>query len=196
MVESLAYQSVQGRCARLEELCVKDNQLTIASLQALTPVVRLAFRDLRDLDLSNNMIAVNTEDEVAVWENFLMSFEQCCALRRIDWSGNPLGTRAFEVLLRVYAKERPIDLKPPAETEHTQAEVETQSIPFEQRGSNTRRASHAPDFDEDSDEERISNTHKRTGSRQGLLAPCLHDEIRRSCSRGHMPFWSILFLAR
>lgn len=183
MVESLAYQSAQGRCSRLEELSLKDNQLTIASLQALTPVVRLACRDLRDLDLSNNMIAVDTEDGVAIWESFLLSFEHCCALRRIDWSGNPLGTRAFEVLLRMYAKERPIDLKPLAEIEQAQDDT------YEQCGNILRNPSHTPDFDEDSDREKMSHSHKRTGSRQGLFALARHDGLRLGWSRGHTPFW-------
>lgn len=176
MVESLAYQSAQGRCSRLEELCLKDNQLTIASLQALTPVVGLACRDLRDLDLSNNTIAVNTEDEVAIWESFLLSFEHCCALRRIDWSGNPLGTKAFEVLLRVYAKERPIDLKLPAEVAQAQHDTQNGTVASEHYGSNIRKPSHTPDFDEDSDGEKMPHPYKRTGSRQGLsLSPFMMD---------------------
>lgn len=54
LVEALAYDGVHGRCARLEELCLKDNQLTIASLQAMTPIIQLACSDLRDLDLSGS----------------------------------------------------------------------------------------------------------------------------------------------
>lgn len=127
LVESLSYDGIQGRCVRLEELCIKENQLTAASLHALAPIIRLASNNLRDLDLSGNAISISTEDEVALWEEFLTSFEQCCTLRRIDLSGNALGPRAFEVLVRVYAKEGPLDIILPPDLEQEQDEM--QSLP-------------------------------------------------------------------
>lgn len=107
---SLDYDGTQGRCTRLEELCLRGNGLGISSLRALTPIIRLACNDFRDLDLSGNDFSVNTEDDVAIWEGFLKSFEECWTLRRIDLSGNALGPRAFEVLIRVYARADAVDL--------------------------------------------------------------------------------------
>lgn len=101
----------------LEELCLKDNGLTVASLSGLTSVMDLVRNDLKDLDLSDNAISVNDPDDVIPWEGFLQSLSKCCVLRRLDLSGNQLGTKAFEVLARVYAKEGPIDLVLPEELE-------------------------------------------------------------------------------
>lgn len=203
LVEVLAYDGVQGRCARLEELCLKDNQITIASLQALTPIIQLACNDLKDLDLSGmsscfakiysliclpkrrilrwitssaNRITVHTEDEVAIWESFLIAFGRCCTLRRIDWSGNALGPRAFEVLLRVYSKEGPIDLNLPPELQQAQNEVQIPYTAHEGPGHKMRKMSNIPDPDEYSDEDGGPHSHKRRGSRQGLFAiACFKD---------------------
>ena len=115
---TLSYNGPQGTVVLLEELCLKANRLTVASLQCLTPIIQLAAQDLRDLDLSNNMISVNDPDDVIPWEAFLQSLSNCCVLRRLDLSGNDLGTKAFEVLARVYAREEPIDLVLPEDLEH------------------------------------------------------------------------------
>ena len=111
LVESLGYDSDQGKVARLEELCLRDNHLHAKSLHALTPVIKLSSYDLRDLDLSDNNITINTDEDVATWENFLLSFSRCCVLRKIDFRGSALGSRAFEVLLRVYAKEMTVSTR-------------------------------------------------------------------------------------
>ncbi len=107
----------QGRVVLLEELCLKDNGLTVASLSGLTSIMSLVCHDLRDLDLSENAISVNDPDDVLHWEAFLQSLSTCCVLRRLDLSGNELGTKAFEVLARVYAREGPINLVLPEELE-------------------------------------------------------------------------------
>ena len=107
---SIEYQGEQGKVVSLDELCLKDNKITAKCLRTLGRIVRLAADDLRDLDLSNNLIAITTDDEAAGWEAFLESFSGCCMLRRIDFSGNALGPRAFEILARVYAREDPVDL--------------------------------------------------------------------------------------
>ncbi len=107
---SALFDDEHGKVVILEELALKGNQLTAGSLSALSRVVALAAHDLRDLDLSDNFISVATTEETAAWEVFLESFSRCCVLRRIDFSGNPLGPRAFEVLARVYGKEEPVDI--------------------------------------------------------------------------------------
>ena len=101
--------------------------MSITSLQALTTVINSASYDLRDLDLSGNRIHVNTDDDVAVWQRFLTSFERCRFLRRLDFSGNALGPRGFEVFLRVYAKERPLDLLRPLGFEEGEEEIPVES---------------------------------------------------------------------
>lgn len=109
LVKSIKYEDDNGKIARLEELCLRDSQLDIRSLPHLARIITHAAHDLRDLDLSENLITITTDDEVAAWEDFLNSFSNCCVLRRIDLSGNALGSRAFEVLARVYGKEDPVD---------------------------------------------------------------------------------------
>jgi hypothetical protein len=110
LVKSIEYEGEHGKVVRLEELCLRENKLDPRCLQALGKVIRLAAGDLRDLDMSDNLISVTTYEEVAAWEDFLTSFSECCVLRRIDFTGSPLGPRAFEVLARIYARESPFDL--------------------------------------------------------------------------------------
>ncbi|MCJ1284419.1 hypothetical protein MMC26_003751 [Xylographa opegraphella] len=109
LVKSMTYEGEHGRVVRLEEVCLKVNRLTAKCLRSLAGVIALATSDLRDLDLSDNSICITTDQQAADWEEFLESFSRCCALRRIDLSGNALGRRAFEVLARVYGKSEPID---------------------------------------------------------------------------------------
>lgn len=112
LTKSISYEDDNGKVVRLEELCLRDNKLEIRSLPHLSQIISLAAHDLRDLDLSENVITVTTDDEVRLWEDFLTSFSDCCVLRRIDLSGNPLGHRAFEVLARVYGRQKSVDLAP------------------------------------------------------------------------------------
>ncbi|KAK4695516.1 hypothetical protein P7C71_g2249, partial [Lecanoromycetidae sp. Uapishka_2] len=134
LADSIKFEDpIQGKVVRLEELCLKGCKLNTASLQGLAVVVDYAAIDLRDLDLSDNAISVQTEDEVGIWEEFLTFFKKSCVLRRLDLSGNPLGHRAFEVLTRVYAKEQVLDLTissedeegPPEEPEGSSKDVAT-----------------------------------------------------------------------
>ncbi|KAK8195202.1 uncharacterized protein BKA78DRAFT_351105 [Phyllosticta capitalensis] len=95
---------------RLEELHLSGNDLTTASLRALSPIFKLAEFDLLDLDLSDNKITIKTDEEVADWAFFLDSLRCCRALRRIDLSRNDLsGARGLECFVRVYAKQPVVD---------------------------------------------------------------------------------------
>lgn len=110
LADAMKYDDpVQGKVVRLEELYLKGCGLNAISLQALAVVIQVACDDLRDLDLSCNAITIETDEEVATWQDFLMSFKNCCVLRRLDLSGNVLGDRAFEILTRVYANEDAVD---------------------------------------------------------------------------------------
>ena len=91
LVESIGYHGEQGRVVRLEELCLRDNKLDAKCLVDLGQVLRRAADDLRDLDLSGNSISIITDDDTAAFEYFLRSFAECYLLRRVDFSGNPLG---------------------------------------------------------------------------------------------------------
>lgn len=110
LTESIKYNGENGKVVVLEDLSLKDNGLTINSLKTLAPIISLTCNDLRDLDLSNNRISVETSEDILIWENFLRSFADVCVLRRLDLSGNPLGFKAFETLTRVYAKQQRLDL--------------------------------------------------------------------------------------
>ena len=167
LVEAINYDGDHGNVARLEELCLRSNRLTIVSLQALTPVIRVSCHDLRDLDLSDNHISISTDGDVAIWEDFLTSFEQCCVLRRIDLSGNALGDRASEVMLRVYAREEPIDLALPQDIEVTQHEEQNPSTDITRIAEKIKAVNLGPDAADHSVDE---GHQKRKFSKQGNLA--------------------------
>ena len=192
LVQSLNYDGDQGRVVRLEELCLTKNRLSVTSLRALSPILRLASSDLRDLDLSENNITIDTESEVEVWEDFLTSFKDCCLLRRIDFSGNTLGPRAFEVMTRVYAKESAVDLLLPAELEHLHSEQRRTSTDVAGLGRRMRKTSIVSASDtRDSDEDNGSECDGQKGPRFGSwtvfqladLVDCDRFEIpRQGCS--------------
>ena len=112
-----------GRVVRLEELCLAGNALTASCLLALARVIQDAAAELRDLDLSENIISVSSVEDGLAWEEFLRSFRTCSVLRRLNFSGNALGSWAFEILARVYGDETPLDLLP-VEDEHFEASRE------------------------------------------------------------------------
>ena len=175
LTTSAVFDDEHGKVVILEELGLKANQLTAGSLWALSKVVALAAHDLRDLDLSDNLISVGTTEEAAAWEAFLESFSGCCVLRRIDFSGNPLGPRAFEVLARVYGKEDPVELLSVSDIALNGDDL-TGDFTGATGSSTTleqpmRRMSIISD-DLTSDLEVSSNTagHRRKGSRQGITA--------------------------
>lgn len=171
LVESLNYNGDQGRVVRLEELCLTNNRLSATSLQALSPIIRLASNDIRDLDLSENNITINTEAEVAIWEDFLTSFSHCCVLRRIDFSRNALGPRAFEVMTRVYAKQEAVDLVLPADLEQVQSNERRTSTDIAGLGRRLRKLSVVSDPDDlISDEDKDPKSDKHKGSGHSLSA--------------------------
>jgi hypothetical protein len=92
-------------CLNLEELNLSGNGLTTASLARLAPIIELAKYDLKTLNLSNNRIAIVTDQESREWEVFLKAFRSCRRLRLLDLSKNSLGSRAMEVLARTYLNE-------------------------------------------------------------------------------------------
>ena len=108
---SLAYDGEHGKIIKLEELCLRGNQLTAKSLLSLGELITQAVADLKDLDLSENTITISTQEDTDAWEYFLRSFSRCHVLRRIDLSKNDLGTKAFEVFARVYSQEELLDLE-------------------------------------------------------------------------------------
>lgn len=67
-------------------------------------MIHLSSRDLKELDISNNEISIVTVSDTQKWKYFLHSFGQCCVLKKIDFSGNSLGTRGIEILARVYIR--------------------------------------------------------------------------------------------
>lgn len=98
----------------LEDLNISGNSMTTRSLARLAPVIELAKYDLKTLNLADNKIKVQSNEEAAQWAAFLMSFQGCMKLRRLDLSGNgELGSRAMEVLARVHIAEQSIIPIPP-----------------------------------------------------------------------------------
>ena len=170
LVETLNYTSDRGRVVRLEELCLTSNRLSATSLRALSPIIRMASNDLRDLDISENNITIDTEVEVAIWEDFLTSFENCCLLRRIDLSRNTLGPRAFEVMTRVYAKQEAVDLTPHPQSEPIQGNQRRTSADIPRLRPRSRKTSAAVDGDgSGSDEDNDPRSDGDKSPRYGLF---------------------------
>ncbi|RAH84440.1 hypothetical protein BO86DRAFT_407881 [Aspergillus japonicus CBS 114.51] len=90
--------------AKVTELHLSGNRLTVDSLPMLTEVVKRSAGDLRELDLSTNDIQITTPDAVRKWANFLNSFQKCFVLRKLDLGGNALGRAGIEHLARIYMK--------------------------------------------------------------------------------------------
>ncbi|PYI29234.1 hypothetical protein BP00DRAFT_349222 [Aspergillus indologenus CBS 114.80] len=90
--------------AKVTELHLSGNRLTVDSLPMLAEVVKRSAGDLRELDLSNNDIQITTSDAVRKWANFLNSFQKCFVLRKLDLGGNALGRAGIEHLARIYMK--------------------------------------------------------------------------------------------
>ena len=106
LTRAISYSDNNGRVAKVEELCLKGNQLTVRSLRLLAQVIGQSALDIRDLDVSNNNIAVNSRQDAEDWGIFLTALDGCCVLRRIDLSNNILGSKAFEILARLYLRRR------------------------------------------------------------------------------------------
>ena len=167
-MKALTYNGEQGRCTRLEELCLQGNRLTVFSLQALARVILVCDQGLRDLDLSNNNITITTDEEAEIWEDFLTSFQGCCVLRRLDISGNPLGPRAFEVFTRVYACESAVDFVLPPDFEETQYEVQSPATGMSGLVKKAKKMSLGSDPDDHAGDEVTSlRAQKQKFSKQG-----------------------------
>ncbi|PWY94469.1 hypothetical protein BO94DRAFT_446026, partial [Aspergillus sclerotioniger CBS 115572] len=89
---------------RVTELHLQGNQLTLESLSQLAEVVALSAGDLRELDLSQNKIQIETAEDIEQWVSFLKAFENCFVLKKLDLGGNPLGRLGLEHFARVYLK--------------------------------------------------------------------------------------------
>jgi len=177
LVKSIGYEGDHGKVVRLEELCLKDNKLDASCLQALGKVVKFAAGDLRDLDLSGNLFSITTYEEVAAWEEFLSSFSECCVLRRIDFTGNALGPRAFEILAKVYGREPPVDMISLEEADvdrHHDASIlgntVSDSIPFKQRTKALSIVSGSEGYSSDGDSTFHATPEVSKSSRHGLSA--------------------------
>ena len=153
LTKALQHNEPLGSIVLLEELCLKANKLTVISLEHLTPIIELVANDLRDLDLSDNLISINDPDDVLSWESFLTALSRCCVLRRLDLSGNDLGTKGFEVLARVYAREEPIDAELSEESESSSPDTVAHCIEsLEHANFNSNNATHPEPDDIDSTE--------------------------------------------
>ena len=104
LVKAINYRS-PDRVLILEEVSLKGNNFGPKGVAAFASVIRAASSEIRSLDLSDNAIEIKNSQDAIAWETFLRSFGQCTALHRLDFSGNKLGQKGFELLLKVYAFE-------------------------------------------------------------------------------------------
>ncbi|PKY00801.1 leucine rich repeat protein [Aspergillus campestris IBT 28561] len=89
---------------KVTELRLRGNKLTVRALENLTEVVKLSAADLRELDLSQNDIRVESAEDKRVWGKFLEAFQNCFLVRKLDLSGNEIGPVGVEVLARAYVQ--------------------------------------------------------------------------------------------
>ena len=71
-----------------------------------SPLRQSNWSYLDDLDLSSNRITVVSVADAELFEGFPKDTRNFRALRRLDLSNNPPGAKAFEILCRVYAREK------------------------------------------------------------------------------------------
>ncbi|RPB02512.1 hypothetical protein L873DRAFT_1673364, partial [Choiromyces venosus 120613-1] len=104
-------ENLEAGYIHLDELNLAENDITVAGLQYLCGVVRLASKDLKDLDLRSNEIGVNSEKDADIWEDFLDSgLRFVSSLRRLDLSKNRIEDRGIEIFAKVYSRELPLVL--------------------------------------------------------------------------------------
>lgn len=138
--------------AKLQELHLQGNELTVQSLRELGHLVRLSARDLRELNLSNNKIFIknyNSKLEIQEWELFLRSFSQCCVLKKVDFGDNSLGDTGIDIFARVYTQSELdyfVNTSTSDEEDREEPPMSSASMPgpSDSRGSShRRRPSHA-----------------------------------------------------
>ncbi|EEA23777.1 hypothetical protein TMatcc_006850 [Talaromyces marneffei ATCC 18224] len=165
---------------KLQELHLKGNRLTINALVELAKIINLSSRDLKELDISNNEISIVTVSDAQKWKYFLQSFGQCCVMKKIDFSGNALGTRGIEILARAYIRSE-LDFVEVVELE--EEEEEDGDVPEDLMREHSSRRDH---------ETAVTDQGTKTASRRGLpqASATKHHiltdaELRRyACTRG------------
>lgn len=109
LVCSALLEALSGGTLKLDELHLSNNSITAKGLPTLGKVIRAASKQLRDLDLAGNLIKAETESEREAFTGFLRDLGEVECLLRLDFGGNPLGLGfGFEIMLRQYAREKPI----------------------------------------------------------------------------------------
>lgn len=104
--------TTSGHEVMLQELNLANTGISIRSLEALATVIELSANHIKDLDLSDNLISVNTVEDQRAWETFLQSFRRCNVMRRLVLSRNDLSNpTAFEIFARVYSQHPSVDGK-------------------------------------------------------------------------------------
>ncbi|BCR83137.1 uncharacterized protein ACHE_10539S [Aspergillus chevalieri] len=108
LLECMKYRDTEhpDGAAKLTELHLSGNQLTIMSLEKLGEVVELSSGDLRELDISRNAIDIRGDDDQGkgIWLEFLKAFAGCYVLKKLDLGMNRLGIAGIELLSRVYTR--------------------------------------------------------------------------------------------
>ena len=90
--------------AKVTELHLSGNQLTVQSLEKLGEVIALSAGDLREFDLSRNRIEVCDDEQKERWFGLLVQFDGCYVLKKIDLGHNKLGIKGVEMLARAYLR--------------------------------------------------------------------------------------------
>lgn len=99
-----------GHEIMLLELNLSNTKISTTSLSVLSTIIDLSANRLKDMDLSDNLIAIDTKEDERAWEIFLQSFRRCTVMKRLVLSQNDLSNPvAFEIFARVYSQHPRIE---------------------------------------------------------------------------------------
>ncbi|KAK6539014.1 hypothetical protein TWF694_010562 [Orbilia ellipsospora] len=140
------------KLSRVEELNLSGNDLTAECLPHLRRALSVCS-DLHSLDISHNHINISTIKEMEDWKSFLTVFSDLKCVRRLDFSNNPLGDLAIEIMFCVYAVEKeifiPYDFSALKETEAveeaTEANYSVEGFDIRSQGGHLYLAPHPED---------------------------------------------------
>ncbi|KAF3909338.1 hypothetical protein AA313_de0200003 [Arthrobotrys entomopaga] len=146
------YNMGTTKLSRVEELNLSGNELTADCLPHLRRALSVC-PDLHNLDISDNKINISTVEEMKEWKSFLTTFSDLRCVRKLDFSNNPLGDFAIEILFSVYAVEKEIFIpydfsglkEPEALDEATEVNYSVEGFDIRSQGGHLYLATHPED---------------------------------------------------
>jgi hypothetical protein len=135
-----------GNEIRLHELSLSRTALSVRSLREIADIINLSANHIRDIDLSDNNIQIESPQDEADWEEFLRSFRRCSVMKRLLLSSNRLDKpAAFEILARVYSQHPSMDFSVNQCEHNATGEWDTQALTSRNRMRDSSGSSQTTD---------------------------------------------------